>query len=102
MSFTVALDFDGVLCDKTGLPVHGALQMVSRLVRGGVHCYVHSARGAYPGGVAHIASWLKKHTFPEMEVIGKPHADVYLDDKAVEFAGWEASYSAITRRRGRQ
>jgi len=35
--------------------------------------------------------WLEQHQVEFDEIhFGKPHADVYLDDNAVRFVGWES------------
>lgn len=102
MSFGVALDFDGVLADGEGNPLPGALEMVTRLHKAGVDLWVFSARACYGGGVQHIRAWLDTHGFPEMDVVPKPRADVYLDDHAIRHDDWPTSYAAIVRQKGRQ
>ncbi len=102
MSFGVAIDFDGVLADSEMEPLPGAREMVTRLVKSGCECWIFSARACYGGGVAQIRAWLDHHGFPEMDVVPKPRADVYLDDRAIRFDEWSTAYAAIVRLKGRQ
>jgi hypothetical protein len=37
-----------------------------------------------------LLDWLDKHGIPYDEIhFGKPHADVYIDDNALRFEGWD-------------
>jgi len=102
MSLTVAVDFDGVLADKDMNPIDGAKDMVTRLVRADFHVYVHSCRAAWGGGRAQIEAWLEANDFPDLDVVPKPRADVYLDDRAIRFDDWPSAYTRIIREEGRQ
>ncbi len=102
MSFTVALDFDGTLSTPEGEPIEGAVQMVNRLHKAGVKLFVYSARAQFGGGLNHIVAWLAHYGFPEMPVLPKPTADVYLDDRAMTFGDWSTVYAAIVRQKGRE
>lgn len=111
MSFTVAIDFDGTLCKPTGrrfsntdlgIPMPGAQQFVQRLVQSGADCFVHSVRANTDAGRLAIDQWLARYNFPALRVVGKPVADVYLDDRGIRFTSWTMAYSEIVRQRGRE
>ncbi|HXJ69387.1 MAG TPA: hypothetical protein VNM39_10810 [Verrucomicrobiae bacterium] len=99
----IALDFDGVLSDRAGQPMQGALDYVRRLTRAGHEVFVHSARANYPGGVQYIRDWLLVHEFPFLTIEPKPLADVYVDDRAVTHRrDWNATYINVTHAIGRR
>jgi hypothetical protein len=109
-AFSVAIDFDGTLMEPTGRrfsnfdlgrPMAGAQQFVSRLVQSGATCFVHSVRANDTEGKVAIGAWLRRYSFPIMEIVGKPHAEVYVDDRGLHFDNWSHVYSEIVRQRGR-
>lgn len=93
----IAIDFDGVIHSYSSgwvpneipdPPVPGALQAVLRYLEHGIDVVVHTCRALEPEGLLATQAWLKKHGFPELEVTAvKPHANVYLDDRALHFHG---------------
>lgn len=111
MSFTVAIDFDGTLMVPTGrrfsntdlgIPEKGAQAFVGRLVQSGVTCFVHSVRANDDAGKLAISRWLERYGFPRLAVVGKPHAEVYLDDRGMTFTNWSKAYGDIVRQKGRE
>jgi hypothetical protein len=95
---TLAIDFDGVIhvareryqgpAAIPGEPVPGALQAVLGYKAKGVKVVVHTARARSEEGRQAVATWLKANGFPELEVTAtKPHAAMYLDDRAKRFDG---------------
>lgn len=98
---TVCLDFDGVLHAYTSPwtradvipdpPVPGAQKFCRALVSSGWDVVVFSTRAAEPTGLLAMESWLDDNGFPpEVRVAppgGKPHAQVYIDDRAYRFEG---------------
>lgn len=115
MKRTLVLDFDGVIHSYTSKwtgwvpqdpPVDGALEFVEwALGEGGFdRILVASARVKDGGGddtqqaicpyrVEAVEQWLEYHGFPVgkgLEVhtgVGKPHADLYVDDRGYRFEG---------------
>lgn len=102
---TVCLDFDGVIHAGpwAGRPdviagelVHGALEAIERLRRS-CNVVVNSARSATPEGRAAIHRWLAQHGLRLEVTVGKPVADVYVDDKGIRFEAWPDSLRGIAR-----
>jgi hypothetical protein len=95
---TVALDFDGVLVHD-GLWLPGAPDAIRWLWERDALVIIHSCRANSPDGVQML-----EHAVADLGVAprgprggsrilihtgqGKPHADAYVDDKAVRFGGW--------------
>lgn len=103
----ICVDLDGVVCSlkKEGqtyfdvLPVDGAVEKLHQLKNAGHYIILHTARhmktcnGNQSLAVARIGKmtldWLEKHGVPYDEIFfGKPWADLYLDDNALRFTGW--------------
>lgn len=100
----ICLDFDGVLHDaahpvpgrKMGPPCDGALECVKQLLRHGHELVVETARVHNEERALHVHDWLAFYGFPALPIsIGKPMADVYLDDKGLHHIDWDTSMSAI-------
>jgi hypothetical protein len=103
---TVCLDFDGVIHAYTSEwagettipdpPTHGAARAIERM-RERYRVVVHSPRCRSEEGRRAIEHWLQKHGIAVDEICEhKPPAMVYVDDRAVNFAGdWESAIAAI-------
>lgn len=95
-------DLDGTLCRsreenqeyKDVEPIKGMCALVRRLKCSGHYIIIYTARNmvTFDGNVGKIIKhqvpiiqeWLKKHDVPYDElVVGKPHADYFVDDKGV-------------------
>jgi capsule biosynthesis phosphatase len=104
----ICIDLDGVLAalKQAGqtyadvLPVPGAAERVRSLKSAGHYIILHTARHmkTCDGNVGKVVAriglvtieWLARHGIPYDELhFGKPWADVYIDDNAVRFAGWD-------------
>lgn len=94
----VAVDFDGVLHEyrtKWTVPeeIHdgptpGAVEWVKYMQGEGIRVVIFSSRAQSQLGRLAIKEWLKKYDFPELEISGeKPHAQLYVDDRAYHFDG---------------
>lgn len=96
----VALDWDSTLVDPASqewLP--GAERALDKLLMAKARVIVHSCRANWPAGVDQIRARLG-HRAQIVEVVGKPYADVYVDNQAVQFAGdWDSALHEIWRRR---
>lgn len=101
-TLNICVDFDGVLHQYTGWkgddvfdgPVMGAPECMQYLARQGHTLILHTTRAVTPK----LKSWLEQHKVPihyfnesprkpSNSNSGKPLADVYLDDRGVQFNG---------------
>ena len=91
-------DIDGTLCTNidgdyaNARPRCEAITKVNRLFDEGHHIILHTARGATTGinwrqlTESQLKQWgVRYHELS----FGKPTADVYIDDKAVNLSDWE-------------
>jgi capsule biosynthesis phosphatase len=104
----ICIDLDGVVCrlrepDQAYAdlkPVGGAVEKIRALRAAGHYLILYTARhmktcGGNVGQTiarqgATIFDWLKRHGIEFDEIhFGKPHADVYIDDNAIRFDGWD-------------
>ena len=106
---TICIDLDGVIAGFKSegqtyadvAPIPGAVEKVRALKASGHRIILHSARHmkscngnvglvvARVGGIT--IDWLTRHDIPYDEIFfGKPWADVYIDDNALRFTGWDA------------
>jgi capsule biosynthesis phosphatase len=104
----ICIDLDGTICSlRVGnetyadvLPLTGAVEKLQALKAAGHYLIIQTARhmGTCAANVGLVVArqgkvlfdWLEKHGIPYDEIyFGKPHADVYLDDNAVRFQGWD-------------
>jgi hypothetical protein len=97
---TLCFDIDGTLCDTPGtnyaaaIAIPGAVAGVNRLYDTGNRIVLFSARGAMSG-----VDWrdLTERQLREWGVryhellLGKPPADVYIDDRAISASDWKTS-----------
>ena len=92
---TAVVDLDGVICDERptferslALPLPGAKAGMKALRDLGYLVIIHSARG-WPE-LAQTMAWLSLHEIPyDQLVLGKPNADILIDDRAVTFTSWD-------------
>jgi hypothetical protein len=98
-------DIDGTLCTNTEGDYTNArafpevIAHVNRLYHEGNRIVLHTARGATTGidwreeTESQLSRWeVAYHTLH----MGKPSADIYIDDKAINIADWKGSgYQAV-------
>ncbi len=97
---TICLDFDGVINSyKNGWnkgklddpPVPGAIKWLNRMIK--THeIILHSARLNDVDQIPIVNRWLRdngatEETMEKLQWAKKPHADVYIDDRAFAFTG---------------
>jgi capsule biosynthesis phosphatase len=106
--YRFCIDLDGTICTvKTKEqsyhdvhPLPGAVEYLNKLKSEGHYIIINTARNmlTYNDSLGKIIAnqapivieWLKKYNIPYDELLfGKPYADFYIDDKSVEFNGWE-------------
>ncbi|MBX7167443.1 MAG: capsular biosynthesis protein [Pirellulales bacterium] len=104
----ICIDLDGVVCRLRDpgqqyadlQPVTGAVEKLRALKAAGHYLILFTARHMKTcnGNVGMVVArqgqvtlnWLAQHGIPFDEIhFGKPHADVYLDDNAWRFEGWD-------------
>jgi len=91
---TIMVDLDGVLCTEEGFlerplaqPIAGAREALAKLRAAGYIVVIYTARGWGEYRVAQ--QWLDDHGFEYDGLhMGKPVADVWIDDRAIRFANW--------------
>lgn len=102
----IVLDVDGTLCTATQdgsytdvVPLPGAVETVRRWHRLGYYIIIQTARhmrtcGGNEGqilakGARLLIDWLDTWGIPYDEVyFGKPHADIFIDDKGFRHLNW--------------
>ena len=90
----ILVDMDGVICteEKTferalALPIPGAREALEQFLRDGHEVIIYSARSW--AELKMTQQWLTDHQIPYSGIhLGKPIADVIIDDRAVAFAAW--------------
>ena len=104
----ICIDLDGVICrireqqeGYEGLePVEGAVEKIRNLKKNGHYIIIYSARRmkTHDGNVGKATADIGKITLEWLEsygilydeiILGKPWADIYIDDNAVRFEGWD-------------
>jgi phosphoglycolate phosphatase-like HAD superfamily hydrolase len=92
---TIMVDLDGVLCTEEmflerplAQPIAGAAAALRRLRAAGYVVVIYTARGWGEYRVA--KQWLDDHGFEYDGLhMGKPVADVWIDDRAIRFTDWD-------------
>lgn len=93
----VAVDFDGVICDRDEL-IPGTLAAMASLVDLGYRVVVHTLRARTPSGLERVIEWLDERDVPYHEVTAiKPNAVVFVDDRALHFDNWGQALQDINR-----
>ena len=102
-------DLDGTLCETRKLgqeyrdvaPIEDMCALIRRLYEEGHYIIIYTARNmvTYAGNIGEIVAnqvpviieWCKVHNIPYHElIVGKPHADFFIDDKGVNPLGMDA------------
>ena len=94
----VFVDLDGTLCseEKTferslAKPLPGAREALDRMRRDGHTIVIWTARGWEQYRMT--KDWLDRNDLCYDEILmGKPIADVFIDDRAQRFEGWRKDY----------
>ncbi len=91
---TIMVDLDGVICTEErtferplAQPIDGAREALQRLRAAGHTIVIYTARGWAEYKVA--KQWLDDHGMAYDAIqMGKPIADVWIDDRALHFSNW--------------
>lgn len=97
-SKVIFIDIDGTICteEKTferplAKPLPGAKKAVNALYAAGHTVVFWTARGWEQHRMT--AAWLKHNGFKYHQLhMGKPIADVFIDDRARQFTDWDKQY----------
>ncbi len=98
---TIMVDLDGVLCTEEmfhdrplAKPIDGACDALRKLRAAGHVIVIYTARGW--GEYRVTERWLQDHGFEYDGLhMGKPVADVWIDDRAVGFKNWPDTLTAL-------
>lgn len=94
----ILIDIDGTICPEgppldrpRAKPLPGAIEAVNRLTEEGHIVVLWTGRG-WTEYVA-TKTWLDEHGFKYAQILmGKPIANLIIDDRARQFAGWDKDY----------
>ena len=97
-SKVIMIDIDGTVCseEKTfervlALPLEGAVNSVNELFKAGNTIIFWTARGWEQYRIT--KHWLDSHGFLYHQLLmGKPIVDLFIDDRARQFVGWNKNY----------
>ncbi len=93
----IAIDFDGVTHDyknpikgrRMGEPIKGTQQALTTLKERGYYIVIHSV-WADTNGKKTIADFMHYYKLSYDEITNvKPHAQYYIDDRAIRFTNWK-------------
>ena len=98
---TILVDLDGVICTEERAferplaePLEGALEAVRKLRAAGHTVIIYTARG-WPE-YRTTMRWLDDHGFVcDGLHMGKPVADLWIDDRAVRFKDWNDTLEQV-------
>jgi ribonucleotide monophosphatase NagD (HAD superfamily) len=98
---TIMVDLDGVLCTEEvflerplAAPIAGAREALQKLRAAGYVVVVYTARTW--GEFRVTKQWLDSHGFEYDGLhMGKPVADLWIDDRAVRFKNWAETLNQI-------
>jgi hypothetical protein len=98
---TIMVDLDGVICTEEMFhdrplaePMAGAREALQKLRAAGYVVVVYTARSW--GEYRYTKQWLDSHGFEYDGLhMGKPVADVWIDDRAVRFDDWKSVLGQI-------
>jgi hypothetical protein len=90
----IAIDFDGVICNRKGIPTmeglgapkKGAKDAINLLINNGHKVWILTSNP----DLNKVTSWLHQYEFPELRITNiKEPAHVYIDDRAIRFTNWQ-------------
>ena len=98
---TIVVDMDGVLCHERktferslASPIDGARAAMHGLRQSGHVIIIHTARSWSEYQMTR--EWLWDNDIPYDElVMGKPVADIVIDDRAVRFSDWASALEGL-------
>lgn len=112
----ICLDLDGTVCENKldeqnyseVLPQYKAVETIAKWREQGHYIVLQTARGMNTyksnegqilGNMKYLYEWLEKWNIVVDEIrIGKPHCDVFIDDKGYRHTNWIDTAQEIQRR----
>jgi 5'(3')-deoxyribonucleotidase len=102
MRESICIDFNGTIEDskhpvegkKMGPPMPGALDALQDL-HDIYHIIIHTTMANTPSGRKAVADWLEYYDVDYGEIVPKPAAVYYIDDKAVNHKSWKITKQRI-------
>lgn len=103
MGLILAIDWDNVIHDrqhpvagkKLGGLMEGAEEALDDLYRAGYTIIIHTTMANSPSGRKAVVDWLQYYGIDYHEIVPKPKADYYIDDKAIKFKNWDQALQEI-------
>lgn len=106
----IVIDLDGVICHLKNnstdsysdlKPIDGAIETIKKLQKNGHYLIIYTARNmqTYESNLGKVMKnvgkvtldWLEKYNIKYDEIyFGKPNADIYIDDRALNFESWSS------------
>jgi hypothetical protein len=98
------VDLDGTICTEEptferslAKPIPGAREALTSLAAAGHTIIIYSSRSW--SELRMTEAWLKENQMPYHGLhLGKPVADLFIDDRAVTFTDWSSARSAVSQR----
>jgi hypothetical protein len=98
------VDLDGTICTEEqtferalAKPIPGAREALKALIEAGHTVIIYSSRSW--SELRMTEAWLKSHDIPYSGLhLGKPVADLFIDDRAVTFTDWKATLHDLDRK----
>jgi len=90
----IAIDFDGVICERYGIPtapglgqpMEGSKESIELFIKNGHKVWVFTSNPS----LKEVRAWLEEYEFPQLRVTNiKEPAHVYVDDRALRFTNWQ-------------
>ncbi len=100
---TLLIDIDGTICTEErtferslAQPLPGAIENINKLYEAGHTIIFWTARGWEQYKVTE--KWLADNGFKYHQILmGKPQADLIIDDRGRQFMGWDKDYVATIK-----
>ncbi len=87
----IAIDFDEVILDKNGKILDGAIITINHWHAHGHQITIFTTKPDWERPTIIAVLGLAKIPFDRV-ICGKPSYDLFIDDKAVKFEGWNKNY----------
>lgn len=111
----ICIDLDGVICCNKKenesysdlKPLPGAVKSLNQFKKYGHYIIIYTSRhmgtcqsneGKIVANLFYLYKWLKKYKIPYDEIkIGKPRAEIYIDDRGYRYENWEKTLKYVNK-----